>query len=108
MLLANVDNQLPSGTATAVLPEVDALPRAKGELLAEDRNRQRGRGERGLDVRRHVVGALRVVLVEGIAFRDEALQPALEVALRRRVGVLLDHEAGGGVAQEERAQALAD
>src|SRR5690349_12575785 len=92
----------------AVLPEVNTLPRAEAELAIDDRHRERGRRERGLDVRRHVVRPFGVVLVERIAFGDQAIQPALEVLLRRRIRVLLDDEARRGVAYEHRAQALAD
>ena len=59
-----------------------------------------GRGQRGLQVRGHVVRALGVMRVERIAFGHQAVQPALEVALRARVGVLLDHQARRGVPQK--------
>src|SRR5687767_7222558 len=103
MLSGNVNNQLPPGTAPAVLPQVDALPGAERKPAARNWNGKRTAGQCGLDMRRHVVGTFGVVLVERIAFGDKALQPALEVALRRRVGVFLDDEARRGVAQKHRA-----
>src|SRR5512134_3612409 len=101
-------DELAARAAAAVLPEIDPLPLAEGQLLPVNRYRKRASRERGLDVRRHVVRAFGVVAVERIALRHQAVQPALEVALRRRIGILLDDEAGRRVAQEERAQAFFD
>src|SRR5581483_7019459 len=101
-------DQLALAAVAAMFPEVNALPSAKAELALHDGNGKRRGGERGLDVRRHVVRSFGVVLIERIALWHESIQPALEVVLRGGIGVLLDDEARGGVADEERAQAVAD
>ncbi len=41
-----------------------------------------------------------------ISFRDQALEPALEIALSRGIRVLLDGQARGRVRNEDRAQAV--
>src|SRR5436190_5532732 len=78
---ADVQNQLTLAAATAMLPEVDALPGAEREAPVDDRNRQRGLRQCRFDVCGHVVGAFGVVLIERIAFRHESIQPTLEVFL---------------------------
>jgi hypothetical protein len=42
--------------------------------------------------------------VERIIFRHESRQPAFEIALRRGIRILLDHETGGSVPNEDRAE----
>src|SRR5258706_3215413 len=104
--VADVQHHLAARAAMAMFPKIHALPGTERELALAHRNRERGRGERGLDVAWHVVRPLGVVRIERIALGHEAVQPALEVALRRRIRVLLDHEARRGVPHENRAQAL--
>src|SRR5689334_11102047 len=84
--LSDVQHELPLAAAAPVLPEIDALPCAERKAPVDDRNADRRLCQRRLDVRRHVVRALGVVLIERIAFRHESIQPSLEVRLRRRVG----------------------
>jgi hypothetical protein len=56
----------------------------------------------------HVVRAFGHVREARIAVGHEPAQEVLEVASHGGVRVLLDHKAGGGVPQEDRAQTLAD
>ena len=80
---------------------------AEAELPVEERDAERGLGERRLDVRRHVVGPLGVVLVAHpwlVAVGDKAGEEALQVGPHGGIGVLLDDQAGRGVADEDRAQ----
>src|SRR5437660_12901499 len=100
--------QLALAAAATMLPQIDALPRAKTELAVHHGNGKRGSGKRCLDVRRHVVGSLGVVAVERIALRHEPIEPALEILLRGGIGILLDDEARRRMADEERAEALFD
>lgn len=58
-------------------------------------------------MRRHVVGAFAVVLIEPFALRRERREDALEIAQHGGVGVLLNDERGGGVPAEEGEQAHA-
>src|SRR5712672_2957928 len=64
---ADVQHHFAARAAPAVLPQVYPLPGAQRKPAAAHGNRHRRRGERGLDVPRHVVGAFRVVLVERIS-----------------------------------------
>src|SRR5205814_4450740 len=86
--LSDVQDDLALAAAPAMLPEIDALPRAEREAYFDDGNAERGRGKRRLDVRRHVVRAFGVVHIERIGFRHEPIQPALEILLCSRIGVL--------------------
>src|SRR4051812_26912247 len=89
----DVQNQFPFAAAATMLPEVDSLPGAEREAALDDGNADGSLGERRLDVRRHVIRAFGVVLIERIAFRHEPIQPALEILLRRGIGIFLDDEA---------------
>src|SRR5207244_5528416 len=102
----DVQHQLALAAAVPVLPKVDALPGAEREPPRDDRDGERGVRERRLDVCRHVVGSLGIVLVKGIALGHQPVQPALEILLRRRIGVLLDHQARRGVPHEHGAEAF--
>jgi len=57
-------------------------------------------------MRWHVIRSLGGVRVQRIVFFHETVQPVLQVAPRGRVGVLLDREAGRGVLNQHRAQAV--
>ena len=76
----------------------------QNEAAADQRHRQLDLGERGPQVGRHVVGALVLVAVGG-ALGRQAREVILEVAGDVGVGVLLDQQAGRGVAAEEGEQA---
>ena len=67
---------------------------------------QRDAVEHRLDVRRHVVGTLDVV-DPGRVFRRQAVERGGQVGLHVGIGVLLDGERGGGVAQKDKQRALA-
>ncbi len=54
-------------------------------------------------MRWHVVGTFGRVRVERVVFGDQAVQPGLQVAPRRRVGVLLNRQRGRCMAYENRA-----
>src|SRR6185369_3856314 len=92
-LLPYVYQQFAGSRMPAVLPEVDPLPGAETEVAVQDGDGERGGGEGRLDVRGHVVRPFGSVGVEGIALGDEAVEPGLQVAAGRRVGVLLDGQA---------------
>ena len=83
-----MQHQLPAAAAVPVLPEVNALPRAKRELALHDRDGKRGLRQRRLDVCRHVVGPFGVVLIR-IALGHEAIDTEranrLIDGLRRRI-----------------------
>src|SRR5688572_6691794 len=65
--------------ACAMLPEIDRLPGAEGELAVRDRDRFRRAGQRGAGMCRHVVRTLGVVLpAPGLGC--ELGHPALQIA----------------------------
>jgi hypothetical protein len=54
----------------------------------------------------HVVVAFRRVDVKRIAIRDEAFEKGLQVATDIRVGIFLNEQGGGGVAEMKSEKAL--
>ncbi len=75
-----------------MLVEIDPLPRAQGRPPFDDRERERGRGQRRAYVGRHVVGPLGGMTKDGIAVRNEPAQEPLQIRPDLRVGVLLDQQ----------------
>src|SRR5690606_3265650 len=100
---AEVNDDATPVRGAAMLPQVDPLPGAEREPPVEYRDRERGGGEDRLDVGRHVVRPLRRMREVAVALRHEAVEPLLEVMARARIGVFLNGEAGGGVADEDGA-----
>src|SRR5690348_9420132 len=83
-----------------VLPQVDALPGAQQHLAAMHRHGQVDAGEDGADMRRHVVGAFRVVFEQRIAVGDHAGEPALQIVAHAGVGVLAKQQRAAGMRGE--------
>src|SRR3546814_11734968 len=76
-----------------VLDEVEALPGSAHGAAAGNRDRERGVGYGGTDVRRHVVRPLRVVDIEPAILRCTACKEGLPVAPDVGVAVPLDQTA---------------
>jgi hypothetical protein len=89
----------------AMLDQVDRLPRSQHEFAFQHRDLQRGRRQHGLDMRRHVVGALGVVAPSGILGREPA-ERRQEIVEHRRIGIFLDRQRRRGMADEQRHRAL--
>ena len=81
--------------------QIYALPRAKHELPIHHRHIELHLRERGLEMRRHVVGAFVVVVVEPLALGGQFIEEMLEIAAHGRRGVLLDQQRGRGVTAEQ-------
>ena len=45
---------------------------------------------------------------ERVPLGNEAIEPSLEISTSGRIGILLNDEAGGGVAQKERTEPFVD
>ena len=90
----------------AVFPEVNALPGSERELAVVERDAEVHAGERGADVRGHVVVAFGGVDEECIAIGNEPREERLEIAPHVRVGVLLNEQRSGSVAQMQREQTV--
>src|ERR1017187_5509641 len=90
---------------TAVFPEVNALPGAQHQLAVTDGNGKVDGGKRGAHMSGHIVVALAGVREERVAVRHKAGEEMLQVTPHVRVGVLLDQQGGGGMAEVEGHQA---
>lgn len=82
-----------------MLPDVDTLPDAEGEATVGNRDLFRGAGEGSADVGGHIIRAFRAVDVV-VAFGHQFCQEVAEVAKHVGVGVFLNHQASGGMAQK--------
>jgi hypothetical protein len=93
-----------------MLPQVESLPGAECESAGNDRNDLARVGQHRAHVSGHVVGALVVVFPgsERRALRRGPLDPSLEIAEDRWIGVLLDGQAGRGMAHKDGAQSALD
>ena len=78
----------------------DALPGTQQKAIVPVGNAELAGGQGGFDVGRHVVRSLDGMGVERVTFGNQPVQPVLEVDARAVVVVLLDQQAGGGVANE--------
>ena len=85
--------------------QVDALPCAERKFVAHDEDAQVHGGQRGADVRGHVVVAFAGVLEQRIPIRSEAGEESLQVATDLGVSIFLDEQRGGGVPQVQRGDA---
>ena len=92
----------------AVLPQINSLPRSEREFAGVDGNGKIHGGQRGADVRGHVVIALGGVAEKRIAIAHEPRKKRVKVAAHIGVGVFLDEQRGGGVPQMQREQAVAE
>ena len=89
----------------AVFPEIDALPGAKGEAPLGHRDREVDGGQGGSNMSGHVVIAFSSMAEQGGTIGHEASKECFEVAADIGVGVFLDQERGGGVADMKGEQA---
>ena len=60
----------------AMLDQVDRLPGSQRQRAAQHRDLQRGRGQHGLDMRRHIVGPFGVVAPSGVFGRQRGSAPS--------------------------------
>lgn len=84
--------------------KVDALPGAQRRPAVGDRQAQAAAQQAALDVRRQIVAAFEGVPVVRLVLAHRAVEPGLEVAAHRGVGVLVEGQRGGGVLDEHMHQ----
>ena len=89
-----------------VFPQEHALPCAEAEASIDKGDHFRGTGQRHLNMAGHIVGAFVSVGKVGIVLRHQAIDKALEIAPRRRIGVFHNHQTAAGVAAKHRDGAL--
>jgi len=82
--------------SVAVFEKENPLPGSERQCAADERNRELRLGERGADMRRHVVGAFRIMRVIRL-FRRKPREDGFEIAQHGRIGVFLNEQRGGGV-----------
>jgi hypothetical protein len=95
----------PGMRRAAMFPNVNALPGAQREAPIVERDAEIHRGQRGANVRGHIVIAFGGVNEEWVAVLHQAGEISLEVATDVGVGVLLDQQRGGSVPEVQRDQA---
>lgn len=103
---AQVDNEFPITTVMSVLPQEDALPGSQQQPASIKRDRQLGRRQGALDMRRHVVRTFKRVGVEWIALRHQSIQPVLQVIAYVGITVFLYQQTCRCVTNEEGAKAV--
>src|ERR1035437_1477542 len=91
----------------AVFPKIDALPCSEREPAAVDRQGKIHRPQRRADVRGHVVVALGGVAEQRVAVAHEPRKKGVEVAAHVGIGIFLDEQRGGSMAQMQGEQSVA-
>ena len=104
LLTDRVQRNVPPVRVAAVFENVDALPRAEGEISEVDGDRQLCLRERGANMSGHVVGAFGCVSVEGVVFGDEAAEETFEIAHHVGVSVFLNRQGSRSVLDENSEQ----
>ncbi len=89
----------------AMLPQIDALPRAQIGTAVYDRHAHLGLGKHRAHVRGHVVRTFRTMRKHRVSIRAESCHKRLQVMPHRRVGVFTQDQRGAGVAYKEMTQA---
>lgn len=84
-----VQGNAPFMRPTPMLKQINALPGAERHPAVDHGNRQLDLSERRSQVRRHVVGAFVVVIVEARIFRRDSLEECFQIRTYFRRGVLL-------------------
>ena len=88
-----------------VFTQVNALPDTHIQSALGDWDRQAAADGGGLDMCRHVVGAFVDMPVVGGIFRYGVIKMGFHVGAHRRIGILVDCQAGAAVLDEQLAQA---
>ena len=91
----------------AVFPQINPLPRSQREPPVANRNGKIHRRQRRADVRGHVVIAFGGMAEQRVAVRREPREKSVQIAAHVGIGVFLDQQRGGRVAQMQREQAVA-
>jgi hypothetical protein len=92
----------------AVFPQINTLPGSQGQLALADGQREIDAGQRGADVRGHVVIAFGSVDEERIAVGHQPRKKGFEVAAHIGVGIFLDQKRRRSMAQVQGEQAVAE
>ena len=85
-----------------VFPQVDPLPCAQHQASVGERNRQLDRGQRGADVRGHVIRSFVAMPEQGVAIGYQASQETFEISAHVGIGIFLHEQTRRRVAHEKR------
>src|SRR5690606_303117 len=88
------DDQIPPPCPVAKLAQVNTLPHAQRRPALNDWNGYRSAGERSLDVRRHVVWPLHIVLQTRQMLGRKPIVKQGKVMKDGRIGILIDRYTG--------------
>lgn len=91
-----------------VFPEINPLPCPQRQLSAMQRDGEVHRGQRGPDMRGHVVVPLGGVHKQRVAVWHESLKKSVEITTHVGVGIFLDEQRSGGVSQMQGHEAVAE
>jgi hypothetical protein len=92
----------------AVFPKVNPLPGAQRHSALANGDGEIDSRQRGPHVSRHIVVPLNRVREQGIAVRHQAGEEMLQVTSHVRVGIFLDEQGGGSVAEVQSHQAAGE
>jgi hypothetical protein len=107
MLVAEyVQRNAPFMRPTPVLKQIYTLPGSERHSAVDHGDRQLDLRERRSQVRRHIVGAFVVVIVEARVLRCDSLEECFQVRTYFRRGVLLDEKGSRCVGTEYRHQSV--
>jgi hypothetical protein len=84
-----------------VFPEKNSLPGAEEQPALGERHRFARARERHLDMTRHVIGAFEGVREMRVVLGHESVEPRLQIAARRGVGIFHDDQAAARVLAED-------
>ena len=87
-----------------MFPNIYALPGPEHQRTGAYGDGQINRGEGRPDVGRHVILTLRRVNKERVAIRNEPIEKGVQITPDIRVGILLDEQRCGSVAQMQGKQ----
>ena len=91
---------------TSVLPNIDPLPGAQCQAAASNGNREVHGSKGGTHVSGHVILALSSMHEQWIAITHETGKKTFQIAAHVRVGIFLDEQRGGGMAEVQCDQAV--
>lgn len=103
LLALNCSHKLPRVLARPKLAVVNSLPRARIQPSIRDRHTDTSTHQTALDVARHIIQSLVVVLVEHalLVLWRKAVQSVSHVGAHGGIGILVEGEAAGSVLDEE-------
>ena len=103
LLALDSSHKLPRVLARPKLAVVDSLPRARVQPAIRDRDTDTRTHQTALDMSRHIIQSLVVVLVEHalLVLWRKAVQRVSHVGAHGGIGILVEGEAAGSVLDEE-------